>query len=498
MFWGAWPLVQRELILLARSTWLYQARVGVMAAMLLMLVWEVGSSLSTFGSGLQAFQKFSVWLMAGTLALAPLLTADCVSRERRQNTLELLFLTALRPGEIMVAKSVAGALRAATLLLACLPVFPIFFLLGGVGWHEVLLLVSFEGAALTVALVAGLWASSYFTGVVSSSLASLAFSALFATGFLACFAPLQDAVGLLLRLGVGMPPSTLGSTTSLVAQILTCLLLAAIPARASLWFLSRRLANSTRVGGRDGRWSALIGWLARPVAPGWLRRMRETSLDRNPIGWLQKRSWTTRVVKWPICAAIILLEVRLVGEASFFWGRDLFWSQQSLVVGLLGFAMSLMACVSFSAEKESGAFELLLVTPRTERDIVHGRLGGLLAEMGPSMGVLLLMAALMQFQLVLLLLPAGLLLWCCAAVGLRNSLRPGLLPLRLLRTVVEVLWLPALLALGMAGWEWRGSEYPSAFLLAGSICWVIHARVASKSSIDTLRDRESLAPPRPA
>lgn len=469
-----------------------------MAAMLLMLVWEVGSSLSTFGSGLQAFQKFSLWLIFGTIALVPLLTADCVSRERRQNTLELLFLTALRPGEIMVAKSIAGALRAVTLILACLPVFPIFFLLGGVGWQEVVLLMAFEGAALTIALLAGLWASSYFTGVVGASLASLAFSALFAAGFLACFDPLQDTVILLLRLGLGLPPPTLGSSTSLAAQISTCLLLAAIPARVSLWFLSRRLAHSTRGGGSGGRLSSLIAWLAKPVAPGWLRRMRETSLERNPIGWLQKRSWTTRVVKWPICAAIILLEVRLVGEASFFWGRDLFWLQQAMVVGLLGFAMSLMACVSFSAEKESGAFELLLVTPRTERDIVHGRLGGLLAEMAPSIGVLLLLAALMEFSLVILLLPAALLLWCCAAVGLRNSLRPGLLPLRLLRTVLEVLWLPTLLALGMVGGDWRSSAFPSALLLLGSICWAALARAAMKSSIETLRDRESLAPPRPA
>ena len=50
-----------------------------------------------FGS-LHSALFLAIWV------LVPLLTADCISRERREGTLGLLFLTRLRAGGIVVAK----------------------------------------------------------------------------------------------------------------------------------------------------------------------------------------------------------------------------------------------------------------------------------------------------------------------------------------------------------------------------------------------------------
>ena len=50
--------------------------------------------------------------------LVPLLVADCLSRERREGTLGLLFLTPLTANDIVIAKGLSHGLRAVTLCFA--------------------------------------------------------------------------------------------------------------------------------------------------------------------------------------------------------------------------------------------------------------------------------------------------------------------------------------------------------------------------------------------
>src|SRR5262249_12624582 len=93
--------------------------------------------------------------------LVPMLTADCISRERREGTLGLLFMTRLKGTDIVVAKGLAHGLRALTLWLAVLPVVTIPFLLGGLSWSQVLLSSSINFSAICWALAAGLLASAW-------------------------------------------------------------------------------------------------------------------------------------------------------------------------------------------------------------------------------------------------------------------------------------------------------------------------------------------------
>lgn len=80
------------------------------------------------------------WLLIGLhlaligliLVVAPALTSDCISRERREGTLGLLFLTPLNAESIVAGKIVAHGLRAFTLWLAVLPILTIPFITGGV------------------------------------------------------------------------------------------------------------------------------------------------------------------------------------------------------------------------------------------------------------------------------------------------------------------------------------------------------------------------------
>src|SRR2546426_1402832 len=155
------PVIGRELRASARQPFTYSPRTLGVAALLLAcllfgLEYGFGPALGGKLFGSLHFTLFlAIWL------LVPLLTADCISRERREGTLGLLFLTRLSAQDIVAAKTLAHALRALTLWLAVLPVLMIPFLLGGVTWMEALLSVAISFSAVCWALSAGLVASAW-------------------------------------------------------------------------------------------------------------------------------------------------------------------------------------------------------------------------------------------------------------------------------------------------------------------------------------------------
>ena len=105
-------------------------------------------------AGLQLTLFLTIW------ALVPILTADCISRERREGSLGLLFLTGLGASEIAVAKCLSHGLRALTLLLAVLPGMMIPILMGGVSWNDGVMAVLVDVSSICGALAAGLLAST--------------------------------------------------------------------------------------------------------------------------------------------------------------------------------------------------------------------------------------------------------------------------------------------------------------------------------------------------
>src|SRR5206468_12383932 len=113
------------------------------------------------GRGGALFARLHLLLYCSIWILVPLMTADCISRERREGTLPLLFLTPLTAQGIVLAKALAHGLRAMTLCLAVLPVLAIPILMGGVSWLEVALSLVVNVSAFCWALAAGLLASSH-------------------------------------------------------------------------------------------------------------------------------------------------------------------------------------------------------------------------------------------------------------------------------------------------------------------------------------------------
>src|SRR5437773_2317321 len=133
------PVIVRELRAEARHPFTYWLR--VLGATALLLVSAVFASDNGFGisQGEGLFWQQNLTLFLSIWILVPLVSADCISRERREGTLGLLFLTPLTARGIVMAKGLAHGLRAITLCLAVLPVLMIPFLMGGVSWQEALL-----------------------------------------------------------------------------------------------------------------------------------------------------------------------------------------------------------------------------------------------------------------------------------------------------------------------------------------------------------------------
>jgi ABC-type transport system involved in cytochrome c biogenesis permease component len=133
------PIVARELRVGSRRWTTYWLRLLAAGTVLLGVLLWFGSTNLSLGAGGALFVWVHRIVIVAIWVLVPLMTCDCLSQEKREGTLGLLFLTSLSAREIVFAKAMAHGLRALTLWLAVVPIVGIPVLLGGMGWREILL-----------------------------------------------------------------------------------------------------------------------------------------------------------------------------------------------------------------------------------------------------------------------------------------------------------------------------------------------------------------------
>src|ERR1041385_1646414 len=83
-------------------------------------------------AGQQLFRTLTALAFVFCLVEGIRVTCDCLSGERREGTIGLLFLTDLRPFEIVLGKLVAGSATAFCSLVAAAPALVVPLLFGGV------------------------------------------------------------------------------------------------------------------------------------------------------------------------------------------------------------------------------------------------------------------------------------------------------------------------------------------------------------------------------
>ncbi|MCW5557598.1 MAG: ABC transporter permease [Verrucomicrobiae bacterium] len=159
------PVVARELRVQARQPATHRIRIFLalglgLVAVVLLLGMRQNRSLTQTLFWLNSSLAFGWCLLSGAF-----LTADCLGGEQREGTLGLLFLTDLRPLDIVLGKLAATSLQAAFGLLAVLPILAWPLLMGGVTagqfWRLALVLVVTQFVSLSLAACVSAFTPSF-------------------------------------------------------------------------------------------------------------------------------------------------------------------------------------------------------------------------------------------------------------------------------------------------------------------------------------------------
>ena len=404
------PVIVRELRAESRRPLNHWLRVLSASSAIAMLALVAGLEPgNTYRIGAKLFTAVHTTVFILIWVVVPLLTADCLAREKREGTLPLLFLTPLTARGVVIGKSLAQMLRALVLLLAIWPVLAIPLLLGGVTSGDVAAAASFEFSALLASFSAGLIASAYtknwLRAMILAELSAAGAFFLFGCGFALCSAVAAhmlsqklpwEQVGLsqffegIFRLSTGMT-GIWGDITRDVrfagvwynAMGLFVFFNAFLLALA-IFLAGERIRRVWQENPPSPRQSRLIKAFTTPmIFRGILQKSLRRRLDKNPIAWLQRHSWSARLTEWGWFAFCMGIMTEMITEGEKNYAAEPIRGSGWLGLALLaGVAFSSVS--SFQREKENGVLELLLVTPLTEIQIVWGRIFGIWSQFAPA------------------------------------------------------------------------------------------------------------------
>ncbi len=474
------PIVGRELRVAARRTGTYGMRCATALAALAGGFWIYVLTYREAAqeTGLALFVALSVLANVFAILVGLRSTADCLSEEKREGTLGLLFLTDLRGYDIVLGKLAATSLNAFYGLLATFPILGISVMMGGVTIGEFgrVVLVSVNNLLFSLAV-----------GMLCSSISRDDRRALGGTFLVLLLAAGLPLAGMLIK-SLGHQPGPPNLAFFLPSPSFTCFTafdaiysqsrgaqsfwvsaalvhgLAWLCLGAAAWITPRTWQERATAGrqGFNARWRQ---WLCG--SPDQRAERRHRLLDINPMLWLTSRERFKEL--WILAALAGLGLFWLWGYHHF--GRD--WvdmvpipfalcAHTLLKVGLSG-----EACRRFSEDRRSGALELLLAAPLDVETILRGQRLALWRQFArPTLVVLLADAALMltgySFAyseggswVMLWLVGAGMLVWDLHALswvspwmGL-NSRNPNRASLAALARICSLPWLAfgALIAL---------------------------------------------------
>ncbi|EEF58180.1 ABC transporter permease [Pedosphaera parvula] len=157
------PIVDRELRVTARrrGTYLTRMAMALIAIVLGVFVYVAGAGRPPQERGHVLFQALSFLCLLYCLAAGRRSTADCLSEEKREGTLGLLFLTDLKGYDVVCGKLAATSVNGFYGLLAVFPVLAVPLLMGGVTngefWRMVVVLIN----TCLFSLAIGVFVSSF-------------------------------------------------------------------------------------------------------------------------------------------------------------------------------------------------------------------------------------------------------------------------------------------------------------------------------------------------
>lgn len=356
------PLLERDLRVRASRGATYWHRLVVVATGIfaLLLAWmEWGLSNMAIQDGMAMFNDLVV---AAFLVCCStfLLTAEALTAERREGTLELLFLTRVGRFDVLLGKLAACGWSALCGLLAFSPMLMVPVLAGGVSGGEAVRKGLALLALLILALVIGLRSSILFPDRFRAARNSLLLLGTLTLGpWAAAFLFETAAVGLL------SPAVTVlfAAADEYQQQPFYYWLSLAMVVGSALLLLLHALSRFKLVphaisAGRAVSFRNIAQELGSPA-----NAADQFARSYDPIGWwVRRQPGVQRPLQWACVVAILHVIFDWIGiyqspSQIFFWSGWLVAS--SLWLGLIGVSVGRF----FYATKQSGELELLATTP---------------------------------------------------------------------------------------------------------------------------------------
>ena len=396
------PILSRELRVASRRRVTYWIRTGAALAVMIIGTWLF---LMMQNEPTQTIAQVLFGVLTSCATLSAFLsglrdTADCLSSEKREGTLGLLFLTDLRGYDIVIGKMAANSINAFYGILAVLPIFGVPLLMGGITLGEFGRMTLVAINALYFSLSLGMCISAFSRSGRKSATITVLLLLLFSAGF-----PALGGYKMYLTNSNVFDPVFFW------------------PSAGFTYF--RAWDYFYKFGPDDFWWSLLtvhcFGWffliIASFVAPRswqdrpagikrlrWRERwlmwshgdsgerlaFRNRLLDQNAFYWLAARSRLKPAAVWAVLGLLACVWAWGVGK----------YHQEFLNPGaylLTGLVLNLMLKAWVAAEagrqlaedRKIGALELLLSTPMTVHDILRGQLLALRRQfLGPVVLVL--------------------------------------------------------------------------------------------------------------
>jgi ABC-type transport system involved in cytochrome c biogenesis permease component len=451
------PVLDRELRASGRSAWTYWMRVlaGVLMALFRLgagigeqMRWGWNGGLPTSLLGGMLLAAFHAGLMGVFFLVCPLVTADCLARERREGTLGLLFLTPLTAWQVVLGKSMAQVLRSTGLWLAVVPFMAIPFLMGGIGPMDFARAVTAQAVAVLTGLAAGFLATrcavswngavargfgwAFLLWIVQSAVAIAVF--VFVAWVQGVRVPdLEEWVlippgvlvasvlkGAVTGVGGAVVPGWMMRANDLALGSLLVLGLLMFVGSIVWTAISLKQQQQRRPGGESEPKAVSA------VKPG--KTVRRRRPGRYPVLWLELRGVMARRCMWGGVGLALGTWLLAWPFREVMLDPELAELLPILVPGPMVLALGLAAAGSFRQEVEEGTLEILLVTGLRPRELLEGRCMALWRMFGPGLVVSVLLGFALADRLegeelnvwLTLCLSSGLTL---PAVGMRCAMR---------------------------------------------------------------------------
>jgi len=415
------PVVGRELKVASRQRSLYVGRtvfatVSIVITGLFMFFMQTAAP-STMGMSL--FYTLSSFTFFYCAMSGIWVTSDCISEEKREGTLGLLFLTDLKGYDVVFGKLAATSLKSVSGLLAVMPVLAIPLLLGSVSPSEFGRLILVLSNTMLLSLSVGIYAS-----VISTKAMRAAFTTLGLMVFFLGAAPiLWVLTGLLTNEN---QPQWVVDKFFFHSAVYGMGMMSERAYSVDSWpFWKSLITNHFFIWGLLITSSIAVAsrWQDRPASEAQLKRskrileadqgdhqtkakLRGTLLDKNPVLWLYSRSRLKTLYPWIVFA---------LGGLYWLWGsleygRNFYTEPANFIMTAYLSSILVKCWVGAEAsqrltdDRRSGALELLFSTPLKVKDVLHGHWMAILRQF---LGPVIFICALTVFFALILLLDSG-------------------------------------------------------------------------------------------